>query len=156
MLLIGGRANASTITEQLDSLRQVILKPKLEVYNNQIKEYTRSISQTTDKSLIKKYAKQIFALTRNLQSEIKELYGYSYKGVTNPIYVGTQITSPLYPVAGQFMFVTNYVSTGSLPDVDKQIEKIKDNAIYILLFSNSKIIHSSNNRIMKINKTFEG
>jgi hypothetical protein len=153
MLLCGSMA-ASDGKSQLDSLRELIVKPKLETYCEQISRLANLVDGAKDLETRQNYGLQMLRITRDFQDEIKDLYGYSTDSKITPIYVGTG-SSAIYPVVGGFIFPVTTTTWGKLPDWYAELENIKDNSLYIWMFRNEQITCNSNQRIIKRMKKFE-
>lgn len=176
-LLICGIASAKTKNE-IDSLRQTVLIPKIRIYHAQINEYTALIKATGDTDLKKYYAKKIIAKSNSLEEEIKELFDYKTVCITTPVYVATIGSSqstkgalfpglsnvlnfgnynptPAYPVLDGFIFVTTFTTIGSLPDLFEEIGKIKDSAWGIRFSFNSEMEKRNVERIVKSNENLK-
>jgi hypothetical protein len=131
-LLVSRISQAST-TDELDSLRKVILQPKLQEFNTLINNYTASIKNTKDKKSIKLLAIQIIDASDDLMSDIRGLYGFKHVSVVTPVYVGANVQIAMYPNVGGFIFPTSYSTVGSLPDLYEELAYIKDYAWRIRL-----------------------
>jgi len=148
--LISGITLAGAASK-LDSLRKVVLTPKLREYHVMVTNYTASIKNTNDKVKIKSLAKEIIIASNSLMEEIRELYGYKNVSKVNPVYVGVTTQTTIYPNIGGFIFPTTYTTVGSLPDLYEEIEYIKDYAWRIRLHTSTSLVQKNASRIEKRN-----
>jgi len=139
------------VASKLDSLRKVVLTPKLREYHVLVTNYTSSINGTKDKAIIKSLAKQIIEASNLLMEDIRELYGYKNVSKVNPVYIGANTKTAIYPNVGGFIFPTTYTTIGSLPSLYEQIEYIKDYAWRIRLHTSPSLVQKNIARIDKRN-----
>lgn len=139
------------VASKLDSLRKIILAPKLREYHITVTNYTASIKNTNDKLKIKLLAKQIIVASNALMEEIRELYGYKNVSKVNPVYIGANVQTSIYPNIGGYIFPTTYTTVGSLPNLYEQIEYIKDYAWRIRLHTSPSLVQRNIKRIDKRN-----
>lgn len=149
-LLSSGIAFAG-IGNELDSLRKVVLIPKIQKYQSVVEEYTKLIDLTNDKSDRKYYAKQIIDASNVMYDDIKELYGVKTKSKIQPVFVGVDSKSVLYPNVGGFIYPIVHVKVGSMPDVSEEVDYIKEYAWKIRLALNDNMVKKNINNINKRN-----
>ncbi len=152
-LLINGITFASS-NKELDSLRQLLLKPKISKYQQQITTYTNLIATTNDKAKLKSYAKQIVDLSNDLLDDIESIYEYRIVRKRSSVYVGKNFSSALYPNVGGFIHPVNYITVGSLPDLHDEVAYIKDYAWRIRIFTKDEVVKRNVTRISKFNSKF--
>ncbi len=148
LLLLSGEALAG-IGNQLDSLRKVVLAPKIIKYQSEVEEFTKLINATNDKTQIRFYAKQIIEISNVMYDNIKELYGVRTKASMQPIYVGEGSSSVLYSNIGGFIYPVINVKVGSMPDVGEEVDYIKEYAWKLRLALNTEMVKRN---VININK----
>jgi len=151
-LLIGKITLAST-ESQLDSLRKIVLQPKLQNFTLKISNYVSSIKSETDKKKIKQLAEEIIEASDELMYDVRCLYGYKQVSTINPVYVGANVQTTLYPNVGGFIFPTTYSTVGSLPHLYDHLAYIKDYAWRIRLKTSSALITRNLARIERRNSS---
>jgi len=138
-LLVSGMTFAR-VNRELDSLRRLVLAPKIEKYQKQVAVYAQLMRNTNDKVTLKYYAKQIIDLSKDLQDDIKEIYGFRVASVVNPVYVGQNVQTVFYPNMGGFIFPVTTVKTGSLPNLYDELSYIKDYAWRIRIMTKAEVV----------------
>jgi hypothetical protein len=115
---------------QLDSLRSVVLAPKMKLYDQQVEKFTHLIKNSTDKRCIKRYAKQLVNVSESMQETIASLYDCGLGSNRGGLYLGAGM-GPWYPGYGGYMFNYPYDGYGydnCLPQMFYEIDKIKRSA----------------------------
>ena len=115
---------------QLDSLRGVVLTPKLEQYDQQVEKYVHLISSSGEKACRKQYAKQLVNVTESMQETIAALYDCGLGSSRGGLYLGAGM-GPWYPGFGGYAFNYPYDGYGydnCLPQMFYELDKIKRSA----------------------------
>lgn len=136
----------ATANHTLDSLRQVVLSPKLESYQKTIKAYTDQINGSTNKTDTKYFAQKIIDASNDLMDEIRELYGCKTTSEITPVYVGANAQT-IYPNLGGYIFPVTYTTVGKKPDVYEEIDYIKSYAWKIRMTGSGKIVNRNVKKI---------
>lgn len=139
--------------QQLDSMRQVILAPKLKLYDQRVEKFMELISATNNKKLIKAYAKQIAQVSDAFESDIASLFDCGYGPGNGGMYVGTGFGPwGFYPGVGGYMYAYPYARNGTfdcLPDVYYQVDRVKRFANNMRLISTRGNVHKKLDLIQK-------
>jgi hypothetical protein len=116
---------------QLDSMRQVVLSPKLKLYDQRVEKFTSLISATSDKKRIKEYAHQLAQVSDAFQDDIATLFDCSY-GPGGGVYMGMGMGPwGFYPGVGGYMYsypYNTYTQGGTfdcLPAVYYEVDRVK-------------------------------
>lgn len=145
--------------QQLDSLRQVILTPKLKQYDQDVENLTAQISATHNKKQIKVYAKEIAKLSNRFEDDIAVLYDYAYqRGLRGGFSMGIGAGPWIYPGMGGWMYGGGGYYPGGysyayLPPIYYDVDHIKHYANNMRLFSGSKNVKRE---VGNISKRVEG
>jgi hypothetical protein len=113
-------ANSDTILlKQIDSMRYVLLKPRLENYLASAETIYAEMKSTTDKELLRDYAKQLRDMTDSMNAAADLIYGYvaKYGSTFGMAYV---FSSGTYVPA----MMPTYSTTGYRPPVRDDLLKI--------------------------------
>jgi len=125
---------------QLDSMRQLVLIPKLKLYNQRVEKITKMISSTKDKRCVKQYAKNLVQVSETFQDAIASLYdcGLGGRG-RGSVSVGIGFGPWFYPGFGGYMYGYPYDGYGfgydCLPPLFYDVEKVRGYAKSIRLRS---------------------
>lgn len=140
--------------QQLDSMRQAILTPKLKQYDQDVENLTAQISATHDKKQIKVYAKQIATLSNRFEDDIAVLYDYAYqRGMRGGFSMGIGTGPWIYPGMGGWVYPGGYYPGGYsyayLPPLYYDVDRIKHYANNMRVFSGSKNVRREIGNIEK-------
>jgi hypothetical protein len=143
---------------QLDSLREVILTPKLKQYDQDVEGLTAQINATHDKKRIKVYAKEIAKLSNRFEDDIAVLYDYAYqRGLRGGFSMGIGAGPWIYPGMGGWMYPGGYYPGGYsyayLPPIYYDVDHIKRYANNMRMFSGSRNVRRE---VGNIEKRVEG
>lgn len=133
---------------KLDSMRQVVLAPKLKLYDQRVEKFTSLISGTTDKKLIKQYAHQLAQVSDAFLDDIASLFDCGY-GPGGGVYMGMGLGPwGFYPGVGGYMYsypYNTYATGGTfdcLPAVYYEVDRVKR-------YSNNIRFNSSQRNVRK-------
>lgn len=137
--------------EQLDSLRQLVLAPKLRMYEQRLEKFTSLVARSDKKACIKQYAKQIVLVSDAFQDDLETLYDCHYYPSNSGMYVGMGY-GWLYPGFGGYSYsypYDRYVGPGydCLPQLFYEIDRIKRCANSIRLLSSKHNVDKKLNGI---------
>lgn len=147
LFLLGSGIVLGNTPTTLDSLRQVVLTPKIKEFQNKIKAYSGFMNKAERASERNYYAKLIIRESDDLKETIKEIYGYGTVSSISPVYVGAGATTAMYPNVGGFIFPVTYSTVGSLPNLYDEIDYIKGYAWRIRLAMNDRMAEKNLERI---------
>lgn len=151
LFLLGSRIVLANTPSTLDSLRQIVLMPKIVDFQKKVKTYSELISTTQDAVQRKHYAKLIINETNFVKETIKELYGYGTVSSISPVYIGANSVSAMYPNVGGFIFPVTYSTVGTLPNIYDEIDYIKGYAWRIRVAVNKSMVEKNLERLNKRN-----
>lgn len=115
---------------QLDSLRELVLAPKLEQYDQQVEKYIHLIRNTDDKACIRLYARQLVNVSESMEETIAALYDCGMGSSRGGLYLGAGF-GPWYPGYGGYLYNYPYDGYGydnCLPQLFYEVGKVKRSA----------------------------
>lgn len=115
----------------IDSLKRSAFRPLMGNYLNQVGFLCEKIKTTSDRKLIKHYARELMLLSDDMESTVNQFYGYKQTGASyHPAFILTST------ITYAFVF-SFYNAMGSAPLSTTKINKIYDQASYIRFLYNS-------------------
>jgi len=141
---------------ELDSLRQIVIGPKLKLYDQQVEKFTSRINGTKDKHRIKQYAKEIVLVSKTFEDEIAVLYDNGNSYSRGNVYFGAGIgMGPwIYPGMGGWIYPGSY-GYNNLPPLFYDVDRVRKYANNMRLFTGSSNVNKKLGYIHKTIAKFE-
>ncbi|MBI3510874.1 MAG: hypothetical protein HY064_09420 [Bacteroidetes bacterium] len=133
LLPVASEAQDSLLDKQIDSMRCVLLKPRMENYIQRANLLSAEIQNTSEKDSIRHYSKQLQHATDSIIATADRIYGRktNYSTATGMAY---DYTSGKYVLA----VVPYFYSSGDAPPSREKLEKISDYARTMRCFTKTK------------------